>query len=145
MEYCNYSIEYFLTSTEDSYIENVTIDGNLMWYAGEGFCSQRPDKTGNTHIKSWLHENRLKGYFKITNNLFALAQRILLETYDKTEIGADYESNIYIQFTSKFLGQNAGIKEAIRFGTLENAQQLIKTMFKDSTGKVICIVSDSDE
>ena len=145
MEYCNYSIEYFLTSSEDSYIENVTIDGNLMWYAGEGFCSQRPSKTENTHIKSWGHENRLKGNFKITNNLFCLAQRYLSETYDITGIGADYESNVYIQFVTKSLGRNSNTNEFVRFGYLQDAIQRIKSEFKDSSAKVICIVSDSDD
>lgn len=140
MEYCNYSIEYFLTSTDNSYIENFTISNNLMWYAGEGFCSQRPDKTGNTHIKSWLHQNRLKGYFNIKNNLFALAQRYLSETYDITGIGANYDSNIYIQRVTKYLGQNASTREPIRFG--DDVAEIIKQEFRDNNAKVIHIVSD---
>ncbi len=142
MEYCNYSIEYFLTASKDSYIEKVTIDGNLMWYAGEGFCSQRPDKNRDAHIKSWMHENRRKGDFKVTNNLFVLAQNYLSETYDITDKGAVYSSNIYIQYVNNLLGQNAGNKEPPKFGTVAEAEKRIKSEFKDYSAKVICITGD---
>lgn len=140
MEYCNYSIEYFLTSTEDSYIENFTISGNLMWYAGQGLCSQRPDKMENTHIKSWRHQNRMRGYFKVTNNLFCLAERYLSQTYDITAVGAKYDSNIYIQSVTKLLGQNAANKDPIRFSS--DMEHAIKQEFGDNNAKIIYIVSD---
>ena len=142
MEYCNYSIEYFLTASKDSYIEKVTIDGNLMWYAGEGLCSQRPDKNRDAHIKSWMHENRRQGDFKVTNNLFVLAENYLSETYDITNKGAVYSSNIYIQYVNNLLGQNAGNKEPPKFGTVAEAEKRIRSEFKDYSAKVICITGD---
>ena len=71
MEYCNYSIEYFLIAVPEnnpSHIENFVIEDNLMWHAGRGFCAQRPDKTGSAHIKSWNTDNPAVN-FVIKNNL----------------------------------------------------------------------------
>ncbi|MBQ8897407.1 MAG: hypothetical protein IJY86_02910 [Clostridia bacterium] len=71
MEYCNYSIEYFLIAVpkdNPSHIENFVIEDNFMWYAGRGFCTQRPDKAGSAHIKSWNTDNPTVNYL-IRNNL----------------------------------------------------------------------------
>ncbi|MBQ8510771.1 MAG: hypothetical protein IJ493_12780 [Clostridia bacterium] len=66
IEYCNYSIEYFLHGClpeNPSHIENFLIEDNDMWYAGYGFCEQRPDG-GATHIKGWsgINRNRATGF-----------------------------------------------------------------------------------
>ena len=57
IEYCNYSIEYFLTdvpSGNNSSIVNFKISGNLMWNAGKGFCETRMiwGRGFAAHIKS---------------------------------------------------------------------------------------------
>ena len=76
IENCNYSIEYFLTiinrPDNPSRMENFLIEDNLMWYAGSGFCEQRPDKGAASHIKGWsggMVRNRATNY-RINNNLF---------------------------------------------------------------------------
>lgn len=83
MEFCNYSIEYFLGGVpagNPSQIEDVLIEDNYMWYAGRGFCSQRPDKTEAAHIKSWNHDNPTKCY-KIRHNLMADSYNMLMHVH----------------------------------------------------------------
>lgn len=74
IEYCNYSIEYFLGIGEHpenpSRMENFLIEDNYMWYAGYGFSEQRPDG-GAAHIKGWSGGNRNRATnYVIRNNYF---------------------------------------------------------------------------
>lgn len=83
MEHCNYSIEYFLgvvPSGNPSHIEDVLIEDNYMWYAGRGFCSQRPDKTEAAHIKSWNHDNPACDY-TIRHNLMIDSYNMLIHIH----------------------------------------------------------------
>ena len=71
LEYCNYSIEYFLgigaKPENPSRIDNFFIEDNLMWYAGKGLCEQRPDPSA-AHIQGG---NGLRASnYHIRNNLF---------------------------------------------------------------------------
>ena len=75
IEYCNYSIEYFLTaipSDNNSKMQNFVISGNYMWNSGYGFCETRPvwDRGFSAHIKSQKSVpcNRATG-FEITGNV----------------------------------------------------------------------------
>lgn len=75
IEYCNYSIEYFLTKIPDgnnSKMQNFVISGNYMWNAGFGFCETRPvwDRGFSSHIKSQKGApcNKATG-FEITGNV----------------------------------------------------------------------------
>ncbi len=81
LEYSNYNIEYWMSTDEDSgeifddsYIQDFTVENNILRYAGYGLCQTRPDKGGSAHIKTWYHENgsynRIIGNIKIRNNLF---------------------------------------------------------------------------
>jgi hypothetical protein len=72
IEYCNYSIEYFLNGVHEdnpSHIDNFLIEDNISWYAGEGFCEQRHNRGYGSHIKSGGTCNRASNYF-VKNNLF---------------------------------------------------------------------------
>lgn len=83
MEYCNYSIEYFLGRIPDgnpTHMEDVLIEDNYMWYAGRGFCSQRPDKTEAAHIKSWNHDNPAKDCM-IRHNLMMDSYNMLIHIH----------------------------------------------------------------
>ncbi|MBR4942189.1 MAG: hypothetical protein IKZ19_09350 [Clostridia bacterium] len=87
MEYCNYSIEYFLIAVppnNPSHIENFIIEDNLMWHAGRGFCTQRPDKTGSAHIKSWTTDNPTQNYI-IRNNLMVDSFNMLVHICAKKQ------------------------------------------------------------
>lgn len=135
MDYCNYSIEYFLSdnSNTDSAISDVEFANNLMWYAGSGFSSQRPDKSG-AHIKSWGHANRTDGNFVIKNNLFAFAYDVLVETYSKYGAAPQYSSNTYIQFASRKLGRTDKMSKSVGFEA-----QYIENDFKDKDAKIITV------
>ncbi len=135
MDYCNYSIEYFLSNNSNtaSAISDVEFSNNLMWYAGEGFSSQRPDKTG-AHIKSWGHGNRTDGNFVIKNNLFAFACDVLVETYSKYGVSPQYSNNTYIQFASGKLGRTYDYGKYLNFEA-----QYIEDYFKEKDAKVIVV------
>ena len=83
MEYCNYSVEYFLGGVpagNPSRIVHFTIADNHMWYAGRGFCAQRPDKTEAAHIKSWNHDNPAADYV-IRGNLMVDSKNMLVHIH----------------------------------------------------------------
>lgn len=83
MEYCNYSIEYFLSGIPEgnpSHMEDFVIEDNYMWYAGRGLSSQRPDKTEAAHIKSWNHDNPACNYH-IRNNLMVDSYNMLVHIH----------------------------------------------------------------
>lgn len=75
MEKCVYSIEFFLGLPKEalalnnpSHLDNVVYENNLMWDAGQGLGSQRPDKYTPAHIQGWKSPNYVKR-FEIRNNL----------------------------------------------------------------------------
>ncbi len=88
IEYCNYSIEYFLSGSaghgNPSRMENFFIEDNYMWYAGHGFCEQRPDRGEAAHIKTWYglpaERNRATN-FHIKNNLMLYANDSLVHIF----------------------------------------------------------------
>ena len=137
MEYCNYGVEYFLSNTESGdKINNINIENNLMWYGGEGLCSQRYNKSQDAHIKSWAHNNPVTANFTIKNNLFALGRHALVETISsKGGQNPVYSNNIYIQkyrYNLGYIGQNRNTKLGF---TVEN----IKNQLNDKTGKYILV------
>ncbi len=80
IENANYSVEYFINGIfegNDSGIYGLTIENNSMWYAGEGFCRQRPDRMAAAHIKSWTSSNHAKDYV-IRNNTMCLSFNMLM-------------------------------------------------------------------
>lgn len=100
MERCNYSIEYFQNvGDEGTYIGNITLEGNMCWYAGEGLCTQRPDPHSETHIKSWWgHPNDLNGYFNVKNNVFAYSDAYLVQINAKDPNDVpELDGNVYIK------------------------------------------------
>ena len=144
MEYCNYSVEYFLDSgkNEANYFKDFYISENHMWYAGYGLCSQRKDKGQDAHIKSWNHTNKSKGDFIISNNIFALAKKYLLETYSTDNShGAAYDSNTYIQFKNHYFGRNGSTAYFSRF--TDNVREDILQNYGDKNAKIIWVSNSS--
>lgn len=144
MEYCNYSVEYFLDlgKNGENYFKDFHISGNHMWYAGYGLCSQRKDKGQDAHIKSWSHANKNKGDFIINDNIFALAKKYLLETYtvDNSQ-GATYDSNTYIQFKNYYFGRNGSTAYFSRF--TDNVREDILQNYGDKNAKIIWVSNSS--
>lgn len=137
IENCNYSIEYFVTTPGNSKIKDFQIDGNLMWYAGDGLCSQRDDRSGSNHIKSWGHNNNLANQIKITNNLFAIGVRQLSETLDKTGLGGAYDKNIYVQTANKNVAINGKMTSFFKMD--DSVKQNIESKLGDKNAVIIKI------
>jgi hypothetical protein len=105
MEYCNYSIEYFLSGVTEgnpSHMGNLVIEDNHMWYAGRGFCAQRPDKTEGAHIKGWNHDNPAENYV-IKNNLMVDSFNMLLHVYASVS-GPDGGDSMPLLENNRFAG-----------------------------------------
>ncbi len=104
IEYCVYSIEYFLGKPADDkterYQENILIENNIMRYAGFGFGYQRRDNTSPAHIKGWDHMNYLKdGTFIVRNNVLDRSRRMLIHCGAQTQDQLPrFENNVYIQY-----------------------------------------------
>lgn len=81
IENCNYSIEYWITSSDNnpSYIDTFLIEDNLMWYAGHGLCETRSDKLNASHINGWRHfdRNRAQNYVIRDNVMIDSLDQIL--------------------------------------------------------------------
>jgi len=141
MEYCNYSFEYFLTASDvgtSSYIKDVTIDNNLMWYAGYGLCEQRPDKADAAHVKAWEHYNSLNGTFTITNNLFAISRNDLVQSNARdASHSPTYSGNTYIQYTDGNLGTSRDVWDKVLFDSSVAAQ--IASMLGDNKSTVVYV------
>ncbi len=136
-EYCNWAMEYFLTAGDASNaaISNFLISGNLCWYAGQGLCEQRVNKSENSHIKSWTHNNYISGPFNVTNNLFCLATNMLFETYCADGTKATFDNNIYIQTDRRKIGRNGKDKTITeRFN-----EESVKRISGDKNAKIITV------
>ncbi len=111
MEYCTYSIEYFLgkalnADTNPSLFDNVVYEGNIMWYAGEGIGSQRPDETQPAHIKGWNHVNDVKN-FTIKNNFAAYSTAMLIHGGFRNKLstkGVQLVDNVFVGTNGQELG-----------------------------------------
>ncbi|MGN0509027.1 MAG: hypothetical protein ACI4GX_07305 [Ruminococcus sp.] len=157
MEYCQYSIEYFLTvnvngsRSDASTIENFKISGNHMWYAGYGLCEQRSDKGYDAHIKSWGHYNKCIGNFNITDNIFGIARSYLTETrYNAAEsVEPVYNNNTYIQYKYKnatekyYLGESGYCNPSYLWRSTvtfdDDVRSKISTNLKDSNAKIVWV------
>ena len=103
IEYCIYSIEYFLGVARDDcdavrYMKGIYIYDNIMRYAGFGFGEQRPDKKTAAHIKSWDHYNKATD-FVIENNIMDRSRHMLvhISAFEKEWL-PESRNNTYIQY-----------------------------------------------
>ncbi len=103
IEYCIYSIEYFLGipaegSGATRYMKNTVIKDNIMRYAGFGFGEQRPDKMSAAHIKSWDHYNNSSDFI-IENNIMDRSRHMLVHVsaFDEKWL-PESKNNTYIQY-----------------------------------------------
>ena len=99
IEYCTYSIEYFLGQTDDinQIMKNITIKNNICRFAGFGWGDQRPDKSEACHIKSWDHINPSKDFI-IENNIFDQSKYMLIHCgASKDNYLPKIKGNVFIQ------------------------------------------------
>ena len=135
IEYCVYSIEYFLSQTKgtDSRMDGLEIDHNFLRFSGYGWGQQRHNTWTPAHIKSWTFENPAHDY-SIHDNVFDRAKYRLLHLCCETE--RDYprvDSNTYVQTFGRALGQ---------FGADEVAPPPVLTFFETSDADIQTVVGD---
>ena len=113
IEHCNYSVEYWITSTDsiDGYIDTFLIEDNYMWYAGRGFCEQRPDTGNGSHINGWrFHDQNRATNFAIRNNVLVDSKDVMINVHSNryNSDGSDsmpiFNNNIILAKSSTGLG-----------------------------------------
>ena len=144
IEHCVYGIECWLNKREggeESFMDNITFDGNIVRLSGYGWGQQRHNTDTPALIKNWNFENTAAN-FKITNNIFDRS------AYRMLHLGALEESslpvlqgNTYIQHLGGSLGQYWASKngEVQELAFDENAEDTVKNIFGDKTAKVYII------
>jgi hypothetical protein len=98
IEYCIYSIEYFLNqaNSENDLMKNILIKNNICRYAGLGWGWQRPNKVA-MHIQGWRSRNPSENYI-VTNNIFDRSRdRLIFIGAEKKASLPTMQNNIYIQ------------------------------------------------
>ncbi len=144
IERCVYGIEYFLdqlNGENESYMDDVVINGNFIRLSGYGWGQQRHNKHTPAHIKGWSCKNTARR-FAVGNNVFdRSAYRMLHLVAERDEYCPTLEHNTYIQSEGGMLGQYGGNgiaePETLMFG--ESAERFIKDIFGDKSPTVILI------
>ena len=108
IEYCVYSIEYFLEKTKgdvESYIDDCEISHNILRFSGYGWGQQRHNTHTPAHIKGWSYENTASNY-SVHDNIFdRAAYRMVHLVAKKQESCPDMYRNTYVQDMGMMLGQ----------------------------------------
>ncbi len=114
IEYCVYSIEYFLEKTAgdtESYIEDCEMSHNILRFSGFGWGQQRHNTHTPAHIKGWSYENTARDY-RIHDNLFDRAAYRMLHLVAKEETSLPKMwNNVYVQNANATLGQYGANRE----------------------------------
>ena len=105
IEYCTYSFEYFQRNIT-SKIVNVTVEGNIMRFAGYGWGDQRPDKREASHIKSWNFANTCENFI-IRGNILDTSRYNLYQIGSR-ETPPTMTGNTYIQDNNGIGGEWRG-------------------------------------
>lgn len=98
IEYCIYSIEYFLDqpNSKNDIMKNILIKDNICRFAGYGWGWQRPNKRA-MHIQGWKHRNPAMN-FVITGNIFDCGKdELIYLSALKEEHLPEFRNNIYLQ------------------------------------------------
>ena len=114
IEYCTYSIEYFLGQNKDSdslrFQRDIYIENNILRYSGFGFGEQRPEyDCPAAHIKGWDSFSALDENSFVRNNIFDRGRNMIIHvgTSQKHWLPI-YNNNIFIQYlgeTTSTLGR----------------------------------------
>ena len=142
VEYCVYSIEYFLEKTKgdtNSAIENCVMEDNILRLSGYGWGQQRHNTDTPAHIKGWSYENTAADFI-IRRNVFDRAAYRMVHLVAKKENSCPaMEENIYLQDAGRPLGQY-GANETIEPPVLpfdEHAEETIRRVFGETNARVI--------
>ncbi len=108
VEYCVYSIEYFLEKLcgdTESYMDDIVIAGNVLRYSGYGWGQQRHNTHTPAHIKGWSYENTASHYVIYDNVFDRAAYRMVHLVAKYPESLPVMSGNTYIQQNGLTLGQ----------------------------------------
>lgn len=144
IEYCVYSIEYFLEKLDgdtESYIADCEMSGNILRFAGYGWGQQRHNVYTPAHIKGWSYENTARDYTVHDNIFDRAAHRMLHLVAKKAESCPVMYNNTYIQSFGMTLGQYGAneITEPANESFDEYAEEKIAKIFHDKDAKVYAI------
>lgn len=142
VEYCVYSIEYFLEVNGGSTgccMKDIEIRGNILRHSGYGWGQQRHNKNTPAHIKGWSYANTARDYV-IRDNVFdRAAYRMLHLVCETPESLPLLAGNTYIQYPGGLLGQYGANAEEeppiLPFD--EAAEETVRTVFGDRTATVV--------
>ena len=144
IEYCVYSIEYFLEKQNgdtDSFMDDIEIAGNILRFSGYGWGQQRHNTHTPAHIKGWSYENTASNY-TIHHNLFdRAAYRMLHLVALKPESCPAMHHNTYVQELGLTLGQYGAneVAEPPMLPFDEQAEQTILEVLKEESPTVYYI------
>ncbi|MBQ8509904.1 MAG: hypothetical protein IJ493_08375 [Clostridia bacterium] len=144
VEYCVYSIEYFLEMTNgdtESCMDGIEMCGNILRHSGYGWGQQRHNYHTPAHIKGWSYTNKAANYTVHDNIFDRAAYRMLHLVAEKDDSCPDMHGNTYIQHEGGMIGQYGGNElaepEILVFD--DEADVKIEKIFGDTDAKVYII------
>ena len=132
IEDCIYGIEFFVR-TEDSFMENIVYEGNIVRFSGYGWGDQRPNPDGNASIVGWahpMHQNKAKNFI-IKDNILSCSSwyLVFLSHPNKEESDIRFIGNTYYQtkgvYTAAAKWTNCEILPAYDQESLEKSIRMI--------------------
>lgn len=118
VEYCTYSLEYFLGEPSSTlgvrFQQNILVKDNIFRFAGFGFGEQRPEfDCPAAHIKGWDHFNPLDENYVYEGNIFDRSRNMMLHCgAGKKHWLPKFTGNIFIQYLD---GEESSLG---RYGTI---------------------------
>jgi hypothetical protein len=144
VEYCVYSIEYFLEingGSENCFMDNIEMSGNILRYSGYGWGQQRHNKHTPAHIKGWSYTNTARNYAVHDNIFDRAAYKMVHLVAEKAESLPRMYNNTYVQYAGNDLGQYGAneVKEPPILIFDNNIKETIDKVLCDENAKVYMI------
>jgi len=104
VEYCTYSLEYFLGQPSSilgvRFQQNILVKDNIFRYAGFGFGEQRPEyDCPAAHVKGWDHFNPLDENYVYEGNIFDRSRNMMIHCgAGKKQWLPKFRNNIFVQY-----------------------------------------------
>ena len=144
VEYCVYSVEYFLEIRDagnQSFMDNIEMSENILRHSGYGWGQQRHNKHTPAHIKGWSYTNTARNY-SVHDNIFdRAAYKMVHLVAKKAESLPKMYNNTYVQYAGNDLGQYGANGESeppiIIFD--DNVEETIEKVLCDENAKVYVI------
>ena len=96
VEYCCYSLEFYVGNSAEDLMKNVLYEGNIVRFAGYGWGMVRPDPMAVGAINAWGFQDAFRTEnFVIKDNIFDMSARSLIVQYYKEGLDITYTGNSY--------------------------------------------------